>query len=586
MSANRIDETLSRIGSCISSRLDLHDLGQTVCEAVRWGLHVEASSLLVLDGDALEFIGATGPAASRLLRGRLPLDEESLATRALLTGGQVQRSGGDGGPGWVGLAHRAAGFQVRSMMACPLIVDGTPRGVLQVANPIATPAFGKEGAGALEKIAPFVAAALAQALLSRELQRTQETLSRKNVILESRVAESTLLLSAAKEEWESTFDAMPDPLAIVENGVVRRTNLAYAKTVQQDVRSLPGLTCHEARFRSAEPCAGCLVAQGGGGAVEAEIRHGGGVFIRRAFRLGGDRPNTWVVSYQDVTEARRLANRLKEAEYQSAIARVAAGAAHEINNPMAFLTASLRMLHQYVTELGELASLGSNAARHHTEGHAVEVGKRLREFATRADLLDLPHLIEDAESVLKEGEEGARRITSIVKALEALGRQEAGLQEEFELLPVLKGGLLRVRQALPFSGRVRWNEVANPRLSGHPLLLEQALYELFRNAAQAIDPDTGTIDVFVGTSPGEVCIEIADDGPGIPCGLRSRVFEPFFTTRGVGDGVGLGLTVAYGVAQRHGGNLEIGDAPFGGTAVRLTLPVDVRAVDRNERLAS
>lgn len=571
--AGRIDEALSRIGACIASRMDLLDVGQAVAEAVQLALDVEAVSLLVLDGDALEFVGATGPTANRLLRGRLALDSDSLPTRTLVEGGPARIASGHGGPAWVTKAHQAAGFGVRSMIACPLIVDGTPRGVLQVLNPRDEQQFSTADVGALERLAPFAGAALSQALLSGELQRTQETLSRQNLILERRVAESTLLLSAATKEWELTFDAIADPLAIIEDGVLRRTNLAYAKAARRDIRSLPGLTCHEARFRSHGPCAGCLVAQGGGGPAEAEIHHDDGIFVRRAYRLGDGRPNAWVVSYQDVTEARRLEIRLKEAEHQSAIARVAAGAAHEINNPMAILTSSLRMLHQYVTELGELASLGSNAARHQAQDHVIEVEKRLSELAARAELLGLPHLIEDADLVLKEGEEGARRITSIVRALEVLGKQHQGPPEEFALLSVVEVAVLRARQAVPFPGRVRWNEPENPHLQGQPIQLEQALYEVIRNAAQAIDPTEGTIDVFVHTAPGQAIVEILDDGPGITAEHRERLLEPFFTTRGIGTGVGLGLTVASGVARLHGGNLEIEARPFGGTLVRLILPL-------------
>lgn len=586
----RILESLARIGACISAQQDLEDLGRAISESVQSALDAEAASVLILDGDALEFVGATGPAANRLLRGRLPIGSDNLAARAILRGGPVLLAKGHGGPDWVGKANRAAGFDVHSMIAAPLILAGIPKGVLQAVNPRTREAFDSSDLEVLERLAPLAAAALAQTVLARELQRTQESLSRQNAMLESRVAESTLLLSNAKEEWELTFDAIADPLAIVEDGVVRRTNLAYARAVQQDVKVLPGLSCHQARFRSPEPCPGCLVAQGGGGPAEAEIQRPEGIFVRRAFRLQGGRPNAWVVSYQDVTEATRLADRVRQAEHQSAIARVAAGAAHEINNPMAFLTASLRMLHQYVTELGELASLGSYAARHQMEQNLVEAGKRLDELTTRAELLDLPHLLEDADAVLKEGEEGARRITSIVKALEVLGQQVQGHPEEFDLLSILKAAILRARAALPFHGRVRWSEPRRVQVWGQPVLVEQALFEVFRNAAQAIEPTDGTIDVAISTAAGGMAVvEIADDGPGISPTLLPRLLEPFFTTRAIGNGVGLGLTVAYGVARRHGGDLEIEPAPMGGTLVRFTVPMSRSASHwptANPRVAS
>ena len=156
-----------------------------------------------------------------------------------------------------------------------------------------------------------------------------------------------------------------------------------------------------------------------------------------------------------------------------------------------------------------------------------------------------------------------------VKGLRELARQELGRMEAVDINACVSRTLRAELQHMP-PGTVQASLEARQRLSGSPLQLDQAVGAVLRNARQACP--AGPLRVRTRDEGGEVVVEVQDSGPGITASLLPRIFEPFFTTRGGGKSVGLGLTLAYGVVQRHGGRIDVASQVGKGTTVTVRLP--------------
>ncbi len=345
-------------------------------------------------------------------------------------------------------------------------------------------------------------------------------------------------LSIGKAEWEQTFDAIPDTIVLLDRAYrIRRANRALAELKGLHPRELVGRRCYEALYGRQSPCVPCPVTRvletGREAREEPETRRGGRVFTFRAYPLEvTDGEVVTVIAYaRDVTRERELARRLERNEKLMSLGQIAAGIAHEINNP---LTA--------VSSYAQLLSL------------------RLKD----------PRAVESAKRI----EEGIQRIHRLVRNLMSFVRPESESLYPLDLNEV-------VRDTLSFSrydvtrGQVELVEdlaPALPRVLGAKEQLEQVLLNLLSNARDAV-AGRGTIVVRTWADDGCVHLEVQDDGVGIPPEHRDKIFEPFFTTKPPGKGTGLGLFVAAGIARRHNGDLQVESLPGRGTRARLSLPV-------------
>lgn len=563
--AGRVMEVVDRIARKAASPLDLAELSRGLAVEVQDALQAELAAVLLVEGGELRYLAASGAAATAFDGLRVPLSAGVV--------GKVARTGRsalavDG----LEEADGAPGFRPRTLVAAPLIVQGRTVGVVAVADRRpGAPEFGPADRHLLDRLAPHLAAAVTNATFAAELARARDRLARHHEEVERRVWERTRAIGVGKREWELAFDSIPDALAIVEGGAVRRTNLAYSAASGLDVRQLPGLPCHVARFGKDRPCAGCPIQGDAPDVVEAELLEGGGAVQVRGFRLHDPaRPDAWVVSYRDVSEHRRTREKAAEAERLSAVGRLAAGAAHEINNPMAFVASALRTLREHVADLTSVASLGTLAAGLAAAGKDEQALRALARVNEKAAEVEVRDVADDVRLVLDEADSGVRRVTAIVQALKVLGREEFGHDEPFDLSVVLERAVERARKAGPFP-RVSWLRREPVHVFGRPLQFDQAFFEVARNAGQACPPGQGSLRLSCGLEHGAAVIELADDGAGIAGEHLPRIFEPFFTTRGVGGGVGLGLTIAYGVVRRHGGTVEVDSRPGRGTTVRVVV---------------
>lgn len=253
-------------------------------------------------------------------------------------------------------------------------------------------------------------------------------------------------------------------------------------------------------------------------------------------------------------------SQLVQAEKMAGIGLLAAGVAHEINNPIGFVHSNLSSLEGYLRDLFVIldACLGGE-----TDGQAEALSQEL----------DLEFLRQDIPLLLGESRAGIARVKTIVQSLRDFTRIDRENDWQWENLERCLDNTLEVmRGTLPDSIRIvrEYGEV--PEIECLPSRLNQAFMNILLNAAQSI-AGAGAIRVRTGQDREQVWVEIADSGCGIAPEDLPRIFEPFFTTREVGAGTGLGLSAAFNIVEQHHGRIEAESTPGHGTLVRIHLPI-------------
>jgi signal transduction histidine kinase len=251
---------------------------------------------------------------------------------------------------------------------------------------------------------------------------------------------------------------------------------------------------------------------------------------------------------------------LLQSEKMASIGQLAAGVAHEINNPIGFVYSNLGTLDGYVKELLALARQAAVAA---PVGAAADS--------------DIEFLAEDIPALLRETREGLDRVKKIVQDLKDFSHADHA--EEWEWCDVLKGlesTLNIVHNELKYKATVHRNFAPLPPVLCLPSQLNQVFMNLLVNAGQAIEAK-GNIQIDTAHDGTHVWVDVRDDGCGIKPEVLGRIFEPFFTTKPVGKGTGLGLSVSYAIVKKHHGEIAVESEPGRGTRFRVRLPLDHRA---------
>lgn len=267
---------------------------------------------------------------------------------------------------------------------------------------------------------------------------------------------------------------------------------------------------------------------------EGMYRHRNGMLLPvelRSFTVDAE-GRRFVVLVNSESDLRRLERQLAQSGKLAAIGELAAGVAHEINNP---LFAILGLVEFLLKE--------------------AEPGTKTHERLTLID---------------KTG----HQIKEIVAALLDFAREPTDAHVQFSLTAAVREAVELLRCASAAKGVELTEEYPSDEIEvvGSPNQIKQIVVNLVRNAQQAM-PEGGTVRVTVGEDAGGAVVSVADDGPGIPPDVLPRIFEPFFTTRRAGGGSGLGLAVSHGLAAMHGGEILVDSAPGDGTTFTLRLPL-------------
>lgn len=257
---------------------------------------------------------------------------------------------------------------------------------------------------------------------------------------------------------------------------------------------------------------------------------------------------------RDVTDLHISRQQLVQADKLAAIGTLAAGVAHEINNPVGFICSNLNTMSKYVEKVRQHLSC-----------------KDATDSKTRAGLLEM---LDDFADAVKESLDGTERVRKIVADLKSFSRVDKSNKEYFSVNEGLDSTLNIVWNELKYQCTVEKEYGDLPDLYCMSNQLNQVFMSLLVNAGQAIKGDSGRITIKTHADERSIYVSISDTGVGIRQENIEKVFEPFFTTKEIGKGTGLGLSVAYDIVKKHGGQIDITSEVGVGTEFTLTLPLE------------
>ncbi len=273
-------------------------------------------------------------------------------------------------------------------------------------------------------------------------------------------------------------------------------------------------------------------------------------------------------------------SRMVQTEKLASLGQLVAGVAHEINNPLAFVSNNVAVIQRDLLDLVRLVGLyrqvqgAGDGPGGDPTGDADRAGTE-REIARLGEELDLDYCLENAPRIIERTREGLRRIERIVKDLRLFARVDEGEWNEVDLNPGIESSVNMVQgYARKHGVKVVAQYGALPLVRCRAARLHQVIVNLLMNAIDACSPE-GTVTLRTAPDPefGGIRIDVADTGCGIDPAIRERIFDPFFTTKPLGQGTGLGLSISYGIVQEHGGTIEVQSTPGSGSCFTVRVPM-------------
>lgn len=255
-------------------------------------------------------------------------------------------------------------------------------------------------------------------------------------------------------------------------------------------------------------------------------------------------------------------SQLVQQEKLASLGQLAAGVAHEINNPLGFIKSNYSVLKQYLDSIAK---------------YIRTINKQLKDAADQK--LDVDFILNDIEALFEESNDGFNRIITIVQNLKDFSRVDFPDKfESYDLQRAIESTLIVAKNEYKYVVEIEREYADIPLIECMGSEINQVLLNLIVNAAQAIESqkreDLGIIHITTRKTPDHVVCEISDDGPGIPTDIQRRIFEPFYSTKEAGKGTGLGLSISYDiVVNKHGGDLTVESEENRGSTFIIKLPI-------------
>jgi two-component system NtrC family sensor kinase len=269
-----------------------------------------------------------------------------------------------------------------------------------------------------------------------------------------------------------------------------------------------------------------------------------------------------------IAERKQLETRLIQSEKHASIGQLAAGVAHEINNPLGFVSSNLGMLEQYLNNLFDMLAIFDKARDSIQDPDVLQLVRSARAR------LQLDYLRDDIPQLMLQSKDGIERVSKIVQALKDFSHIDTARKWEMaDLHAGINSSLQIIASTIRRVADVRKEFGQLPDVECLPSEINQVIMNLLVNASQAVGPGRGTITVRSGADAAWAWIEVEDNGCGIPAEVLPRIFDPFYTTKKIGEGTGLGLSLSYGIVRAHGGRIEVATAPGSGSRFRVLLPL-------------
>lgn len=258
---------------------------------------------------------------------------------------------------------------------------------------------------------------------------------------------------------------------------------------------------------------------------------------------------------------------LVQSEKMASLGTMAAGVAHEINNPIGFVKNNISVMSEYMNVVLPLLR----------DYHALAISQKekcpilLKSINKKLGKEDLNYLLEDITTLLDDTADGTERVKEIVAGLKTFARIDESEQKLFDLNESIETTLRVVWNELKYKCTVHKNLVELPKIYGNPGKINQVIMNLLVNAAQAIETK-GDITIETMQVVDEVVLRISDTGEGIAADKIDKIFTPFYTSKEIGKGTGLGLSVSHGIIKEHRGSIEVTSMQGKGSTFCINLP--------------
>jgi len=267
-------------------------------------------------------------------------------------------------------------------------------------------------------------------------------------------------------------------------------------------------------------------------------------------------------------------SQILQSEKMASIGQLAAGVAHEINNPIGFIGSNLEALSDYMQDVSSLLNKYQDfqkCVKDGAKGESREIEQQLSGLAQFEEEIEIDYLKDDIPELLNDCKEGTQRVARIVADLKSFAHPGNDKQMLIDLNAGLDTTLNVVYNEIKYKATVEkeYGEIA--RVEGFPQKLNQVFMNILVNAAQAIE-ENGKITIATSNEDKHVVVKISDTGCGIAPENLPKVFDPFFTTKEIGKGTGLGMNIAYNIIEDHNGTISIESQVGKGTTFIIRLP--------------
>jgi two-component system, NtrC family, sensor kinase len=412
-------------------------------------------------------------------------------------------------------------------------------------------------------------------LAEREILKSRAELLVKHEQLKNLFQE----VKGVKEEWVKTMDCLGDIIIVTDdNGRIKQCNRAMRELVDKPHSVIIGKLWTDL-IPIPQPADGnvCIRAM--------EFFHHLSekwfdINIYSSRESNETNVSGMIITLHDSTEARRMHRDLEkayielkathsqmlQADKMASIGQLAAGVAHEINNPIGFISSNLTSLGKYVERVREFIAMQSGIIASGTDTF------NLKELAEARKSLKIDYIMDDIGQLVSESLDGADRVRNIVQDLKSFSRVDEAECKLVNLIECLETTINMVRSELKYKVTLRKEYGEVPLTMCHPQQLNQVFINLLINAAQAIETQ-GEITVACQFENGSIFVAVRDNGCGIPKDNLRRLFEPFFTTKDVGQGTGLGLSISYDIIKKHNGEIKVQSEVGQGTIFTVRIPV-------------
>lgn len=297
-------------------------------------------------------------------------------------------------------------------------------------------------------------------------------------------------------------------------------------------------------------------------------------------------------SYKDTIDVLKSTNqqlnsandRLKEQQAQlvhqekmASLGMLAAGVAHEINNPLSFISGNIEVLTTYIDAMKAMISLYERVTGSIIQTMNAQQTQEIMKLNALEEKEKISFIINDTEKLIAESKEGVDRISKIVVALKKFSKVEDGQIKYIDINEEIHNVLTILNSETSRKGcKVNLNLNGLPKLRLESHGLNQVFSNLIINSLQAVAKNEGVIDIDGNVDGDNLVLFFKDNGSGISEENLKKVFNPFFTTKNIGEGAGLGLAISYGIIKKHNGNILVQSQVGKGTTFKLVIPIQER----------